>query len=122
MAGTSSLAASSLGAVLDRGLVRAVLQPIVDIDSGAVVAYEALARGPAGTPLERPDVLFAAARRSGRVAELDWLCRAAAIRAALDAGIRPPTALFVNIEPEALGTVAPAHLTPLLEQAERELA
>lgn len=122
MAGTSSIAAASLGAVLDRGLVRALLQPIVDIDTGAVVAYEALARGPAGTPLERADVLFAAARRSGRVTELDWLCRAAAVRAALEAGIRPPTALFINVEPEALGTVAPAHLIPLFEQAERELA
>ncbi|WP_212719183.1 EAL domain-containing protein, partial [Blastococcus sp. CCUG 61487] len=34
---------------LDRalgGAVHSVFQPIVDLDSGAVVAYEALARGP----------------------------------------------------------------------------
>ena len=57
-------------------------QPIVELDSGRVVAYEALARGPVG-PLERPDLLFAAARPAGRLAELDELCRAAAFRGAV---------------------------------------
>lgn len=72
--------------VLASGDVRAVLQPIVDLDSGAVVADEALARGPVGE-LERPDLLFAEARRIGRLAELDELdelCRRAALRAAVD--------------------------------------
>jgi EAL domain-containing protein (putative c-di-GMP-specific phosphodiesterase class I) len=48
--------------VLGSGLVRSVLQPIVDLDTGEVVAYEALARGPEGDALERPDALFSAAR------------------------------------------------------------
>ena len=60
--------------------VRSVFQPIVDLDAGTVVAYEALARGPQG-PWERPDVLFAEARRTGDLAELtherdrlrDWM-------------------------------------------------
>src|SRR3712207_2761453 len=65
--------------VLAHGEVRSVLQPIVDLDSGAVVAYEALARGPQG-PLERPDLLFAAARDAGRLRELDELCRRTALR------------------------------------------
>ena len=57
-----------------------MFQPIVELDTGRVVAYEALARGPEG-PLERPDLLFAAARTAGRLAELDEACRAAAFRA-----------------------------------------
>ena len=35
---------------------------IVEISSGETVAYEALSRGPQGSKLERPDLLFAAAR------------------------------------------------------------
>jgi EAL domain-containing protein (putative c-di-GMP-specific phosphodiesterase class I)/DICT domain-containing protein len=82
--------------------VRAHFQPIVELDTGAVVGYEALARGPEGSPLERPDQLFAEARRAGRLAELDVACRTAALRQGLAAGLRHPHTMFVNVEPEAL--------------------
>ncbi len=39
---------SALRAVLRDGAVTSVFQPIVELDSGHVVAYEALARGPEG--------------------------------------------------------------------------
>lgn len=113
---------ASLGRVLRDGLVRAVYQPIVDLDTGDVVAFEALARGPEGSPLERADVLFDAARRTGRLVELDWACRAAAVRGAMDAGFGPPLTLFVNVEPETLGTAPPAASAPLLDRAQHELA
>ena len=62
---------SEHGAELDRILrlhaIRSVFQPIVDLDTGRTVAYEALARGPAGSPLAAPQPLFAAARRHGRL-------------------------------------------------------
>jgi EAL domain-containing protein (putative c-di-GMP-specific phosphodiesterase class I) len=82
--------------------VRAHFQSIVELDSGAVVGYEALARGPVGTALERPDQLFAEARRVGRLRELDLACRAAALSQATAAGLRHPHTLFVNVEPETL--------------------
>lgn len=72
-----------LDEVLESGL-RADYQPVVHLESGAVLGYEALARGPAGSPLETPAALFAAARAAGRAAEVDWACRAAAIAGALD--------------------------------------
>jgi len=87
--------------VVSRG-VRSVFQPIVDLDSGKVVAYEALARGPLGSALERPDHLFAAARSAGLLAELDAACRAAAFRGALEQELMAPLTLFVNVEPEVL--------------------
>jgi diguanylate cyclase (GGDEF)-like protein/PAS domain S-box-containing protein len=87
--------------------LRAVYQPLVELASGRVVAYEALVRGPAGSPLESPADLFAAARAAGRLGELDWACRAAAIRGALDGGLPSPLRLFINAEPEALGIPCP---------------
>ncbi|WP_324277620.1 sensor domain-containing phosphodiesterase [Blastococcus brunescens] len=112
--------------------MRSVFQPIVELDTGAVVAYEALARGPQG-PLERPDLLFAAARTAGRLAELDELCRAAAFRGAVEQGLLAPLTVFVNVEPEILDSAplddllaiadgAPKDLRIVMEITERALA
>lgn len=120
---------------LDRALadgVHSVFQPIVALDTGAVVAYEALARGPEGR-LERPDLLFGAARAAGRLAELDEVCRAAAFRGAVEHGLLAPLTVFVNVEPEVLDTApladllaiadsAPGRLRVVMEITERALA
>jgi EAL domain-containing protein (putative c-di-GMP-specific phosphodiesterase class I) len=92
-------------------VLRMLFQPIVDLRSGGVVGYEALARGPEGSPWERPEALFEQARREGRLRELDWACRAAAVRdaRACSAG-RPGWRLFVNAEPEVLGSTCPEEL------------
>jgi EAL domain-containing protein (putative c-di-GMP-specific phosphodiesterase class I) len=107
----------------DAGLddIRSVYQPIVDLRTGDVVAYEALARGPAGTPLESPAALFARARELGAEAEVDWSCRAAAFRGALQAQLPASVALFVNVEPRFLSTPPPAALEPVLDQARQRL-
>ena len=83
--------ASTVREVIEQGLVRSVYQPIVDLDSSTVVAYEALARGPRHSTLESPAALFAAAEHEGLAFELDWACREAALRGALEAGL-PRTA------------------------------
>ncbi len=132
-AGAGVSAGVSVDEVLADGAVHSLLQPIVDLASGSVVAYEALARGPVGTDLERPDVLFAAAREQGRLAELDALCRRSALRAAVTAGVSAPLGVFVNVEPEALDAAplddllgiceaAPDGLRVVLEITERALA
>jgi diguanylate cyclase (GGDEF)-like protein len=113
----------SPAAALDRvlsGGVRSVFQPIVELDSGSVVAYEALARGPEG-PLERPDEMFAAARAAGRLHELDEACRAAAFRGAVAHGLLAPTTVFVNVEPEVLDTAPLADLLAIAATAPRDL-
>ena len=93
-------------------------QPIVALWSGAVVGFEALARGPRTTVLEHPGALFAAARRSGRVAELDWVARAAAFDAFARADVPAAMSLCVNVEPESLATPCPPDLIETVSQAE----
>jgi EAL domain-containing protein (putative c-di-GMP-specific phosphodiesterase class I) len=107
--------------VLDGRLVRAVFQPIVHLDSGRVIAYEALARGPVGSPFEAPLPLLAAAAELDRLAELDWICRAAAMRTAVAAGMDRSVCLFLNIEPTALGTPCPTDLVEDIERGQSRL-
>ncbi len=99
--------AGELDALLAARDVCPVFQPIVDLGSGEPVAFEALARGPVGSPLAMPDLLFAAARGAGRVHELDRLCQARALETALDAGLAAPFGLFVNVEPAAVSRIEP---------------
>ncbi|HEY6762378.1 MAG TPA: diguanylate cyclase [Baekduia sp.] len=115
-------AGAELDRVLEGRLVGAVYQPVVELDSGAVVGYEALARGPEGSSLHRPDRLFAAAAAAGRVVELEWQCRAAAVRGALDAGLGRGTSLFINSEPAAIDAPVPEECAELWARAEGELA
>lgn len=111
--------AADLDELLQPGVLRAVYQPLVDLSSGVVVGYEALARGPEGSPLAAPDDMFGAARAARRLAELDWACRAAAVDGALAAGLDRPGApwLFVNVEPEAAATPAPERFADLIQRA-----
>ena len=105
---------SAIEEVLRTDGVRSVYQPIVDLATGRIAAYEALARGPVG-PLQRPDYLFDAARAAGLLAELDEACRRAAFRGALVHGLLAPLTLFVNVEPEVLDG---APLTDLIDLAD----
>lgn len=104
--------------ILDARSVRAVFQPVVTLATGEVVGLEALMRGPAGTELESPRELIAAARRLKRIGELDWIARAAAFRAFEAADLPPSMSLFVNIEPESLAQPCPADLREAVARAE----
>jgi EAL domain-containing protein (putative c-di-GMP-specific phosphodiesterase class I) len=96
-------------------------QPVVDLERRTVVGYEALCRGAAGSQLEPPLELFAAARRAARLNETDWACRRASLRGARQAGLRAPLKLFINVEPSALGGESPERMAGLSEDALREV-
>lgn len=68
--------------------------------------------------MERPDLLFAAARRAGRLPDLDRECQNAAIRGAEAGGLGSPWTLFVNVEPE---TANVTFLQPVLGSPEEVL-
>ncbi|NCT89397.1 EAL domain-containing protein [Cellulomonas sp. APG4] len=101
--------------------VSAVFQPVVELVTGEVVAYEALARGPEGTAFESPGELFARAAALGRTAELDWVCRAAAFGAFLEADVPPSASLFVNVEIASLLDECPEDLLTVVGHAEAQL-
>src|SRR5688572_14220895 len=113
--------AKALDRILTKRAITPVFQPLVDLRSHQVIAYEALSRGPAGSPLQRPDLLFEAARDLGRVNELDWACRAAALQAALESKMGQGVTLFMNVEPDVLGSPVPDDLKFVQRMAERSL-
>ncbi len=82
--------------ILGDGLTT-VYQPIVDLGTGDVFAYEALTRGPRGTALESPATLFAIADEVDLTVELDRACFRGALRNAMQ--LEPVHRLFVNLLP-----------------------
>ena len=108
---------TSVADLVDRRGVRSAYQPLVDLYTGETVGYEALARGPRGSRLARPDALFEAARVAGLEREVEWECQRAALQGALDADLGDAHALFVNLEPRLLRANPPAELSTLLRDA-----
>ncbi|WP_170323907.1 EAL domain-containing protein [Cryptosporangium phraense] len=100
-------------------------QPILDLVSGTLSGYEALARF-RQFPAATPDDWFAAAHRGGVGAALEACAVAEALR--LGATRPPGTVLSVNVSPSVLGSaeleaVLPDDLTGLqVEVTEHELA
>jgi len=84
----------ALSRLLELGEVRTVYQPILDLASGSLAAYEALGRGTDEALPESPAGLFAIADAAGSVAPLSRLFRADAVRTAH--AHRLATPLFVN--------------------------
>lgn len=76
--------------------IEPVYQPVVALDGGAVVGYEALARFPSD-PGGTPDVWFARARRCGLGPALEACAITAALRAPHRTGF-----LALNVSPSAL--------------------
>lgn len=72
-------------------------QPIVHLQTGEIFGFEALTRGPRGTPLESPTTLFAVADDVDLTFELDRACFRSCLRGAV--GLEPVHRLFVNLLP-----------------------
>ena len=81
---------SVIQAVLDSVAFAPFFQPIVDLNSGVVVGYEALSRFTDGAP---PDARFAAAARAGLGVELEM----ATLRAALAAAVVLPANAYLSV-------------------------
>jgi EAL domain-containing protein (putative c-di-GMP-specific phosphodiesterase class I) len=80
--------------------VTTVFQPIVNLQKGGMLGFEALSRGPRDTQQHSPVSLFEAAASSDLVFELDRHCRRKALKTARE--LAAPYLLFVNVVPAAM--------------------
>jgi EAL domain-containing protein (putative c-di-GMP-specific phosphodiesterase class I) len=110
--------AAELRAIVREGRVSTHYQPIVDLEDGSIMGYEALTRGPLNTAFEGPKSLFSCSHGARLSGELDALCRRTALRNAR--GFDPAKKLFLNALPETLG--APGFLDPGMRAALEEAA
>ena len=113
--------AASFDAVIAARAIRCVYQPVVNLESDKVVGYEALARGPANSAWASPTALVEHAEQVGLLPELDWVCRAAAYRGALEAKLPAQMPLFVNIEPASSRSSCPPDLVEAIRQGTDQL-
>jgi diguanylate cyclase (GGDEF)-like protein len=102
----SRTAAPRIVELIARRDLSAVFQPIVDFEDGAILGYEGLIRGPAGTPLEAPFALFSQALAEGCTIELERAAARTCIEAF--AKLSVDGKLFLNFSAGALRQLAEA--------------
>src|ERR1700754_12674 len=98
--------ASRIDDLIAQRSLSAVFQPIVDFDGGAIVGYEGLIRGPAGTDLESPNALFSQADAGGAVVALEHAAAHTCIEAF--AQLDCDGKLFLNFSAGAIRQLADA--------------
>lgn len=92
---------SRLRELIDRCAVRAVFQPIVDLQTGALVAYESLSRTAADSGFANATALFDTAEEFGLLWDLERVARLAMARAAASS-LPGEACLFFNASPQVI--------------------
>jgi PAS domain S-box-containing protein len=110
----STEARARVGDLLARRAFGPVFQPIVDLEHGTAIGFEALTRFADGTP---PDEQFRAAAAAGLRPELE----AATLRAALEAAAGLPDAAWLSVNVSAAFVLAGEPLRTILRAARRPL-
>ncbi|WP_322522280.1 bifunctional diguanylate cyclase/phosphodiesterase [Guyparkeria halophila] len=105
---TASAEGTELRRIFRERDLTTLFQPLVACDSGRVLGWEALLRGPHG-PLHRPLDLFRAAERHGCLVELDVLSQRLAIRRFAESPAGSDGSLFLNVMIESVQTGAHLH-------------
>ena len=92
--------ASRFNQIISQGMIEAHYQPILDFNSGSILGWEALARGPENSSFRSPVILFETAEQLGRLFALEKVCRESAIMnlGPLEEGQK----LFLNIHPKTM--------------------
>ena len=95
------LRAHGLDEIIASRQVVTLHQAILDLRTSDVVGQEVFTHGPAGTPFEEGERLFAMAERTGRLVELERLSRQRALGSARR-HLQPGAKLFLNTSARAL--------------------
>ena len=93
---------SDLRELIEKGDLQILFQPIVSLQTGLPMGYEALARGPKGTFFENPADLFVFASDVNMLNELDSLSRNLSIKKAKF--LKKGDVLFLNVDPSITNT------------------
>ncbi len=86
--------------VIEQKDIRTFYQPIIRLENGTVIGYEALSRGPQNSPLESPAFLIEQSELCNLSWEIEMLMRKLSIERACDLG--PEQLLFINVDPYAI--------------------
>lgn len=86
--------------IIHNGNIRTMYQPIVALNNGVIIGYEALSRGPEDSELESPIVLIETAECCNMSWHLDWAFRSLAIERAGELG--EDQLLFINVDPNII--------------------
>ncbi|MFT8391191.1 MAG: bifunctional diguanylate cyclase/phosphodiesterase [Sporolactobacillus sp.] len=94
-----------LDRIIEEERIHAVFQPIVSLQKGEVIGYEALSRIDSQTELANPERIFRLAVTHNRFEELERLCRMTALRALSKSGrLAANQRIFLNISPAMLSS------------------
>jgi EAL domain-containing protein (putative c-di-GMP-specific phosphodiesterase class I)/GGDEF domain-containing protein len=86
--------------IILRQELTALFQPIIHMQTGEIIGYEGLIRGPSDSPLHSPLNLFRVALAANLSVEVEHLCRKVVIETFAKIGL--PGKLFLNVSPECL--------------------
>lgn len=87
-------------AILQTHDIQTVYQPIINMQSGSIMAWEALSRGPENSPFRSPVMLFDLAEEMGMLFALERVCRENALKRT--GRLAEGQKLFLNVHPRTL--------------------
>ena len=89
-----------LDRIIEQATLKILFQPVVAADSGTILGWEALSRGPEDSALHFPLVLFDVAASSGRLIELECIALKTALKRFKELNL--PGQLFLNVSADAM--------------------
>ena len=95
-----SMLLNRLHEIIERRQLSALFQPIVHMQSGEIIGFEGLIRGPSDSPLHSPLNLFKVAHSAGMLGQVEHLCRQIVLERFAELDL--PGKLFLNVSPEHL--------------------
>ena len=93
----------AINKIVTQKAITLLAQPIIDVSTNEIRAWELLTRGPKGTVLESPLQLFSVARQTGRLYELEMIVFEKMLQQIKASRCRQD--IFVNCTPLTLGNI-----------------
>jgi diguanylate cyclase (GGDEF)-like protein len=93
--------------IIEMQELHALFQPVIHMQSGEIIGFEGLIRGPSDSALHSPMNLFKVARASNLSTEVEHLCRRTVLKQFAERGL--PGKLFLNVSPDCLRDAKARH-------------